>query len=300
MTLLYLHVGPIDSLQNLVDSLDGAGSSSPSDNQLSLTSEHRALDPSMPTHQTEPLLSTCHDSAAVVPTHPMVTRTRDNTRRTKTYLDFVTRHPLPRGLVAHCNLGTVEPTCFTQANKHPKWRAAMEDEFNALIRNGTWHLVPSHPHMNLIGCKWVFRLKRKADGSIERYKAHLVAKDFHQQPGIDYHETFSPVVKPTTIRLILSLALTFKCPLRQLDLQNAFLHGFLKEEVYMVQPPGFTDNHFPHHVCKLRKALYGLKQAPSARYHRLKAHFFSPLASSILALTLLYSTKGQGAPLYLF
>ncbi|XXG77414.1 hypothetical protein AAC387_Pa08g1571 [Persea americana] len=89
----------------------------------------------------------------------MVTRTRDNTRRPKSYPDFVTRHPLPRGLVAHCNLDTVEPTCFTQANKHPKWRAAMEDEFNALVRNGTWHPVPSHPHMNLIGCKWEQHLR---------------------------------------------------------------------------------------------------------------------------------------------
>lgn len=103
---------PIASLQNPVASLDGAGSSSTSDNQLSLTSEHRALDPSLPTHQTDPLLSTCLDSAAVVPTHPMVTRTRDNSRRPKTYPDFVTRHPLPLGLVAHCNLDTIEPTCF--------------------------------------------------------------------------------------------------------------------------------------------------------------------------------------------
>ena len=125
--------------------------------------------------------------------------------------------------------------------------------------------------MNLIGCKWVFRIKRKADGSIDSYKARLVAKGFHQQQGIDFKETFSPVIKPTTIRLILSLAITFNWPLRQLDVQNAFLHGYLNEEVYMVQPSGFQDHHFPTHVCKLNKALYGLKQAPRAWYHRLSS-----------------------------
>lgn len=85
----------------------------------------------------------------------------------------------------------------------------MDDEFNALMRNGTWHLVPYLPHMNLIGCKWVFRIKRKADGSIDHYKTRLVPKGFQQQMGVDFTETFSPVTKPTSIRLILSLAIIF-------------------------------------------------------------------------------------------
>jgi hypothetical protein len=145
----------------------------------------------------------------------------------------------------------------------------MNIEFDALLSNGTWTLVPPTSDMNVVGCKWVFRLKRKADGSIDRHKARLVAKGFHQQPGIDFGETYSPVVKPTTIRLVLSLAISAGWPVRQIDVHNAFLHGWLSEDVYMTQPPGFIHPQFPHHICKLHKALYGLKQAPRAWFSRL-------------------------------
>jgi len=152
----------------------------------------------------------------------------------------------------------------------------MNAEFDALLKNQTWQLVPPSTTRNIIGCKWVFRIKRKADGTVDRYKARLVAKGFHQQPGVDYGETYSPVVKPTTVRTVLSLAISAGWAIRQIDINNAFLHGTLSEEVFMSQPPGFSHPQFPHHICKLHKALYGLKQAPRA--------WFSRLSSKLLAL----------------
>jgi hypothetical protein len=133
-----------------------------------------------------------------------------------------------------------------------------------LFKDKTWSFVPSPPGKNIVGCKWVFKLKRNSDGTISRYKARLVAKGFHQQYGIDFVKTFSPVFKPPTIKLILALAVTYNCPLRQLDVRNAFLHGILKNEVYMQQPTGYVDSSHPHHVCKLHKSIYGLKKAPRA------------------------------------
>ena len=148
------------------------------------------------------------------------------------------------------------------ASKYPKWCEAMDAEFQALQKQNTWNLVPAPAHANLVGCKWVFKLKFNSDGSIARYKARLVAKGFYQQAGIDYSETFSPMVKPTTIRLVLAIVVSCNWPLWHLDVSNAFSHGFLKEEVYLQQPLGYVHPAYPSYVCKLHKSLYGLEQAP--------------------------------------
>jgi histone deacetylase 1/2 len=170
----------------------------------------------------------------------------------------------PRLLLTHS-----EPKTVKQALLDHKWKTAMQEEFDALIQNHTWSLVPLPPHRQAIGCKWVFRVKENPDGSVSRYKARLVAKGFHQKQGFDFTETFSPVVKPVTIRLILTIALTHQWSIQQLDVNNAFLNGILDEEVYMTQPPGFED-HDSTLVCKLNKALYGLKQAPRQWFERLQ------------------------------
>jgi hypothetical protein len=147
----------------------------------------------------------------------------------------------------------------------------MDIEYNALLKNNTWHLVPPKKRSNIINCKWLFKVKLKADDTFDKYKARLVAKGFKHRFGIDYEDTFSPVVKMSTIRVILSIAISRGSSFRQLDVQNAFLHGILEEEVYMRQPPGYIDKSHPDFVCKLDKAMYGLKQAPRAWYACLSA-----------------------------
>jgi histone deacetylase 1/2 len=166
---------------------------------------------------------------------------------------------------------TGEPCTLVEALNDPKWQQAMQEEYDDLIENKTWYLVPPSRNRNLIDCKWVYRIKKKVDGSIDIYNAWLVAKGFKQRYSIDYEDTFSLVVKTATIRTVLSISVSHGWSLRQLDVKNAFLHGVLEEEVYMKQPPGFENPSAPHHICELDKALYGLKQAPRAWYSRLSS-----------------------------
>jgi hypothetical protein len=136
----------------------------------------------------------------------------------------------------------------------------MNAELLALETTGTWQIVDLPANVKPIGCRWVYKIKRFADGSIERYKARLVAKGYNQVEGVDYFDTYSPVAKMTTIRTVIALASINKWHIHQLDVNNAFLHGDLKEDVYMSLPPGLSSSH-PNKVCKLVKSLYGLKQA---------------------------------------
>ncbi|GKA93000.1 copia protein [Tanacetum coccineum] len=150
------------------------------------------------------------------------------------------------------------------ALSNPYWKSAMVYEYNALIENKTWELVPRTPDMHVIRCMWIFRHKLRPGGFFERYKARLVGDGRSQQVGVDCDETFSLVVKPATIRSILTLAISKSWSIPQLDVKNAFLHGTLNETVYMYQPMGFRDAKHPDYVCLLKKSLYGLKQAPRA------------------------------------
>ncbi|PRQ60568.1 putative RNA-directed DNA polymerase [Rosa chinensis] len=149
-----------------------------------------------------------------------------------------------------------------------KWTKAMEEEMEALQKSQTWELVPKPAGKRIVGCRWIYTLKYAADGTLDRYKARLVAKGYTQTYGIDYQETFAPVAKMNTVRVLLSLAANLDWPLKQFDVKNAFLHGDLKEEVYMDLPPGYSLPSQAGMVCKLKKSLYGLKQSPRAWFGR--------------------------------
>ncbi|KAJ9547057.1 hypothetical protein OSB04_019600 [Centaurea solstitialis] len=159
------------------------------------------------------------------------------------------------------------PSSLSEALSKKEWRLAMEAEMNALEKNETWELVDLPKDKKAVGSKWVYTVKFKADGSLERYKARLVAKGYTQTYGVDYQETFAPVAKMNTVRILLSLAVNFDWELQQYDVKNAFLHGELEEEIYMSIPPGFSGAE-KNKICLLKKALYGLKQSPRAWFGR--------------------------------
>jgi len=138
----------------------------------------------------------------------------------------------------------------------------MDEEMVTLDANATWELVVLPENKKAIGCKWVYKVKHNADGSVNRYKVRLVAKGYAQTYGINYVETYCSLAKMTTIRAIIAMAVTKGWSLHQMDVKNVFLHGDLQEEMYMEQPPGYVDQTHLNLVCRLKKVLYGLKQAP--------------------------------------
>ncbi|KAK2455989.1 putative mitochondrial protein [Trifolium repens] len=142
------------------------------------------------------------------------------------------------------------------------WQEAINDEMESLESNRTWHLVDLPPGCKPIGCKWILKKKLKPDGTIDKYKARLVAKGFRQRENIDFFDTFSPVTRITSIRVLISIAAIYNLTLHQMDVKTAFLNGDLEEEIYMEQPEGFVIHGQENKVCKLDKSLYGLKQAP--------------------------------------
>ncbi|RVW24539.1 Retrovirus-related Pol polyprotein from transposon TNT 1-94 [Vitis vinifera] len=171
-----------------------------------------------------------------------------------------------------CNLVHAEPTCYTEAARFLEWIEAMKAEIDAIERNGTWKLTELPEAKNAIGVKWVFRTKFNSNGSIFRHKARLVVKGFAQVAGVNYGDTFAPVARHDTIRLLLALAGQMGWKVYHLDVKSTFLIGILLEEIYVQQPEGFEVIGHEHKVYKLHKALYGLKQAPRAWYSRIDSH----------------------------
>lgn len=166
----------------------------------------------------------------------------------------------------------LEPQHFYQAVTQPQWVEAMQKELSALEQNNTWVLMPLPPGKKTIGCKWVYKVKYRSNGEIERYKARLVAKGYTQSEGIDYHDTFAPVAKMVAIRTLFAVAAAKGWILEQLDVNNTFLHGDLHEEVYMTLPLGYIhDSIVPNLVCRLIKSIYGLKQASRCWFEKLAA-----------------------------
>ncbi|KAH9754149.1 Integrase catalytic domain-containing protein [Citrus sinensis] len=224
------------------------------------------------------------DSSEVAPEHeeqepvdsetPEVCRSTRERRPPTWHSEYVTEIN-----VAYCLLTEDgEPPTFHEALNSSDvalWKTTMQEEIEALYKNKTWELVPLPHGRKSIGNKWVYKIKRDGNDQVERYRARLVVKGYAQKEGIDFNEIFSPVVRLTTVRIILAMCATFDLHLEQLDVKTAFLHGELEEEIYMLQPEGFAETGKENLVCRLNKSLYGLKQAPMCWYKRFDSFIMS-------------------------
>jgi hypothetical protein len=162
-----------------------------------------------------------------------------------------------------------EPSCYEEASSQLVWRDAMMEEYQSIMKNDVWDIVPRPGRKFAMTSKWIYKLKHTADGSIEKHKAIFVARGFSQVEGIHYEETFSPVAQYTSIRTIIALATSMGWKLHQMDVRTTFLNGEIEEEVYFEQPDGFVIHEKQSHVCRLKMALYGIKQPPRAWYTRI-------------------------------
>ncbi|MCO5610442.1 hypothetical protein L7F22_064680 [Adiantum nelumboides] len=187
-----------------------------------------------------------------------------------------------------------ESDSFEQALECVQWKDAMQQEIDSIHKNHTWDLVDLPTGKKPIGTKWVFKVKRKQDDTVDRYKARLVAKSYAQQKGIDYDETFTPTSRASTVRSLVAIAAHHNWKVHQLDIKTAFLNGDLQEEVYVSQPSGFVVKGQEQKVCRLCKALYGLKQAPRAWYEKI--HKNSCFFREQVAFSMLFGKKASAFP----
>lgn len=170
-------------------------------------------------------------------------------------------------------IATLNPVYFEDDVKDEHWRNAMMDEIKSIEKNETWSLVELPKGAKTVGVKWVYRTKSNEHGDLVKHKARLVTKGYSQRYGIDYLEVYFPVARIETVRTIVALAAQQRWNIYQLDVKSVFLHGQLKEEVYVDQPQGFEVKGSEQKVYRLHKALYGLKQAPRVWFSKIKSHF---------------------------
>ena len=180
--------------------------------------------------------------------------------------------PNPRYALLTQKAAFPTPKTVSETLQHPGWNNAMIEEFDNCQATKTWSLVPRTPSMNVLGCLWVYRNKLNADGTFKKHRVRVVARGNEQAEGIDYLETYSPVVRSATVRTVLHIATVMRWNIKQMDAKNAFLHGDLAETVYMRQPAGFVDKSKPDHVCLLHKSVYGLKQSPRAWFDKFSSY----------------------------
>jgi hypothetical protein len=192
-----------------------------------------------------------------------------------------------------------EPSSYEEASSQPIWKDAMTEEYQSIMKNDVWDIVPRPKGKYMVTSKWIYKIKHVADESIEKHKARFVARGFSQVEGIDYEETFAPVARYTSIRTIIALASALGWRLHQTDVKTAFLNGEIEEEVYIEKLDGFVIHGKESHVCKLNKALYGLKQAPRAWYARIDGYLMSLSFSKTVVDANLYYKVDNGESLIL-
>jgi hypothetical protein len=187
-----------------------------------------------------------------------------------------------------------EPSCHGEASGEQVWQDAMTEEYQSILKNDVWDIVPRPEGKFVVTSKWIYKINHVVDGGIEKYKVRFVAKGFSQVEGVDYDETFAPVARYTSIRSINARAASMGWKLHQMDVKTAFLNGENEEEVYIEQPKGFVIHNERSHVCRLKKALYGLKQAPRAWYEKIDGYLMSlGFSKSVVDPNLYYHIDGN-------
>jgi hypothetical protein len=170
------------------------------------------------------------------------------------------------------NIRESEPSTFEEATGRHVWRDAMMEEYNSIMKNDVWEIVPRPEGKSVVISRLLYKLKFATDGNIEKYKSRFVARGFSQVEGVDYDETFAPIARYTSINSVIYIAAEMGWKIHQMDVKTAFLNGLIQNEVYIEQPLGFEVHGRDSHVCRLKKALYGLKQAPKAWYSMIDAY----------------------------